>query len=53
MSVKVYLNKITGEVINAYSKIHAYAYFKRDGKKCGYSVSLKDVRLIGLSALGK
>lgn len=33
----------TGEVIQRKSKIGAYLYFKRDGKRWGYAVRFKDI----------
>lgn len=33
---KLFINWITGEVILRRSRLSAYLYFKRDGKRCGY-----------------
>lgn len=40
---KLYLNKITGELIRAWCRLSAYRYFKADGKVVGYEVHLSDV----------
>lgn len=40
---KVFMNKITGEVIWRYCRLSAWLYFKADGKKLGYKVSNKNI----------
>ena len=40
---KLYINTTTGEVVERKTKLGAYAYFKRDGRKLGYKVSRKNV----------
>lgn len=41
--MKRYINIKTGEVICRLTRRGAYRYFKRDGKRCGYSVKLAEV----------
>ena len=40
---KFFINTTTGEIVERKTKLGAYAYFKRDGRKLGYKVSHKDV----------
>lgn len=40
---KFFIHTETGEVIMRRTKLGAYAYFKRDGKKLGYTTNRKQV----------
>lgn len=40
---KFFIHTETGEVIERKTKLGAYAYFKRDGKRCGYTTNRKQV----------
>lgn len=40
---KFFIHTETGEVIMRKTKLGAYAYFKRDGKRCGYTTNRKQV----------
>lgn len=40
---KVFMNKITGEIIWRHCRLGAWLYFKADGKKLGYKVSNKNI----------
>lgn len=40
---KLFIHTETGEVIMRRTKLGAYAYFKRDGKKLGYTTTRKQV----------
>ncbi len=40
---KFFIHTETGEVVMRKTKLGAYAYFKRDGKRCGYTTNRKQV----------
>lgn len=45
MKFKLFLNLITGEVVQAKNKLHAYKIFKADGKKYHYKTPLNKIVL--------
>lgn len=45
MKIKLFLNSITGEIVQAKNKLHAYKIFKADGKKCHYKTPLNKIVL--------
>lgn len=45
MKLKLFLNLITGEIVQAKNKLHAYKIFKADGKKCHYKTPLNKIVL--------
>lgn len=45
MKLKLFLNSITGEIVQAKNKLHAYKIFKADGKKYHYKTPLNKIVL--------
>ena len=45
MKLKLFLNLITGEIVQAKNKLHAYKIFKADGKKFQYKTPLNKIVL--------
>ena len=45
MKLKLFLNLITGEIVQAKNKLHAYKIFKADGKKYHYKTPLNKIVL--------
>lgn len=45
MRIKLFLNSITGEIVQAKNKLHAYKIFKADGKKCHYKTPFNKIVL--------
>lgn len=45
MKLKLFLNSITGEIVQAKNKLHAYKIFKADGKKFHYKTPLNKIVL--------
>lgn len=45
MKIKLFLNSITGEIVQAKNKLHAYKIFKADGKKFHYKTPLNKIVL--------
>lgn len=45
MKLKLFLNLITGEIVQAKNKLHAYKIFKADGKRHHYKTSLNKIVL--------
>lgn len=45
MKIKLFLNLITGEIVQAKNKLHAYKIFKADGKKFHYKTPLNKIVL--------
>jgi len=43
MKIKLFLNLITGEIIVAKNKLHAYKMFRADGKKFNYRTPLRKI----------
>ena len=41
--IKGYYHSETGEVVRTNCRLKAYLYYKRDGKKCGYTTKWKQV----------
>ena len=51
MKTKLFLNLITGEIITARNRIHAYKIFKADGKRFNYKTPFNKV--VFYMAMGK
>ena len=45
MKLKLFLNLITGEIVQAKNKLHAYKIFKADGKRYHYKTPLNKIVL--------
>ena len=45
MKIKLFLNSITGEIVQAKNKLHAYKIFKADGKKYNYKTPFNKIVL--------
>ena len=45
MKIKLFLNSITGEIVQAKNKLHAYKIFKGDGKKYNYKTPINKIVL--------
>ena len=45
MKLKLFLNSITGEIVQAKNKLHAYKIFKADGKRYNYKTPLNKIVL--------
>ena len=45
MQIKLFLNSITGEIVQAKNKLHAYKIFKKEKKKCHYKTPFNKIVL--------